>query len=63
VSFYAQQFAALSGSVLGLIYLGLIIDYRTRTAHTTARPARPSFRLVVALLVVFVVVVVLWFVQ
>jgi hypothetical protein len=35
VSFYAVQFAALSNSVLALVFLGLIIDYRIRIANST----------------------------
>ena len=60
VSFYAVQFGALTNSVLGLVFLGLIIDYRIRITNDTVKPAPPSFAPVVALLLIVVVAVVLW---
>jgi hypothetical protein len=63
VAFYAVQFGALTNSVLALVFLGLIIDYRIRMADSTVMPTPRSFKPVVALLLVLVVVVVLWFLQ
>ena len=63
VAFYAVQFGALTNSVLALVFLGLIIDYRIRIANGTVMPTPRSFKPVVALLLVIVVVVVLWFLQ
>ena len=63
VSFYAVQFGALTNSVLALVFLGLIIDYRIRMADSTVMPTRRSFVPVFVLLLVIVVVVVLWFLQ
>ncbi len=63
LSFYAVQFAALTNNVLGLVFLGLIIDYRIRIANSPVMPTPPSRIPVVALLLILVVVVVVWSLQ